>query len=74
MTCCASAMTVKSAAAPISRLTGLPATASSMKYPNYLGVDELQADAREQQNRYRGHQPCLRAKVVDQQVDILPEA
>ena len=29
--CCAIAMTVKSAAAPTSRLTGLPASASSMK-------------------------------------------
>ena len=42
--------------------------------PDYLGIDELQADAREQQHRHDGDQACLRAKVVDQQVDILPEA
>ena len=42
--------------------------------PDYLGVDELKADAGEQQHRYRGHQARLRTEVADQQIDILPES
>ena len=42
--------------------------------PDYLRVDELQADAGKQQNRQRGHHAPLRAQVADEQFHVLPEA
>ena len=64
---------MNSAAAPISPADGTSGESLVDEVPDYLGIDELQADAREQQHRDRGHQPCLRTKVAGQQVDILPE-